>query len=521
MSEKKKSLTPEQLQQLQLLMMQQKQGGANTMNQPPGGLPQKPSKLTPKGMLIAILQSMQNGVKFIDQFINFIVKPGGGNANDVVKNARSPIMFGFFITLIFVFFSTIWAATAPLDSAAYAIGTVVNSSLNKIINHQEGGMIKEVYVKLGDEVKQGDKLIELDDTRTKSDYESIIHQYRTLLAAETRLLAEINEDDSLHYPEFLLKDNNLKDVKKIIETQNNLFASRRSLKTAEQNSLKQKTKQLHKQIDGFNAKKVSLHKTLAVIKERLDATKELHTKGFAQKSVLLDLEAKEANTQSEIAMTDTEIARSEQEITKTDIDLLNLDSKFTMQTLTELKEAQLNLAAAREKFFYLQDSLARVIIKSPVDGVVNVLNYHTVGSTIAGGQPIIEIAPKDDMLVIDAKIAPKLIDNIRTGLTAKIRFSAFKSRTTPLFTGTVVSLSPDIIRPTPGAPPVDQSLANGYYLARIELDMDNFEKMAGPRHLQLYPGMQAEVQIVTGTRTLLQYLLDPVYDAMFKGFKEK
>ena len=197
----------------------------------------------------------------------------------------------------------------------------------------------------------------------------------------------------------------------------------------------------------------------------------------------------------------------------------NLDKKFSSQTLTDLKETQSQLAGHRERFIYLQEALSRVVLKSPVDGVVNNLNFHTVGSSIPPGQTIVEISPVNDLLVIEAKIEPKSIDSITVGLISKIRFSAFKSRTTPSFTGKVISLSPDLItdhQRGPGDP-----LASGYYLARIEIDMDKFQEVADSRKLELHPGMPAEVQIVTGTRTLLRYLLDPVIDAMFKGFKEK
>lgn len=512
-------LDPEKLKQLQQLMAK---SGMMPGAMGAGGVPQqpqKPSKLSPKNMLIGIIQSMQSGVRFIDQFTNFIVNRRTSNSNDVVDSARSPIMFGTYIIIIFVIFGLIWAATAPLDSAAVASGTVISNSQRKSLNHQEGGIIKTIYVKVGDIVKKGDPLLEFDSTRIKSEHDSVLHQYRAFLASEVRLLAEINGQDSVEYPEFLTKDKNIPEVAKIIETQNNLFHSKRDIKRAEGDSLKQKILQYRKQIEGYEAKKISLLKTLEVYKDRVDATKKLNIKGFAQKAALLELEAREASAKSDLAMNDTEIARSEQEITKTEIELLNLESKFTSQTLTELKDAQISVSERREKYNHYSDSLDRVILKSPVDGVVNNINYHTIGSVIPAGQAIMDISPTDDHLIIEAKVEPKNIDSIRVGLESKIRFSAFKSRTTPLFTGTVVSLSPDIVFDQ--RQQMDNRYAGGYYLARIELDMDEFNEVARTRGIELHPGMQAEVQIVTGTRTLLKYLLDPVIDAMFKGFREK
>lgn len=501
-------LDPEKLKQLQQLMAMQGQMAGQASNKRSFSL---------KSIVVSILNAMQANIIFIDYLTRFIMNRKVKNPNDVVDSAKSPILFGMYTTIIFFVFGVLWAGFAPLDSATVAIGTVISNSQRKALNHQEGGIIKAIYVKLGDKVNKGDPLLEFDATKVKTEYESYLNQYRTLLASEARLVAEINKQEKPEYDEFLLKGIALPEVAKIIETQNNLFYSSREMKKAEKDSLAQRINQAKKEIEGLEARKVALIKNLEILQDRLDATKKLNAKGYAQKAALLEFEAREASAQSEIASTDANIARMEQEITKTEIDLLNLESRATTQLLTELKEVQLNLAHVRERYSALKDSLERVVLKSPVDGVVNNVNFHTVGSVIPPGQIIMEISPIDDHLIIEAKIDPKNIDSIHVGLLSKIRFSAFKSRTTPLFTGKVISLSPDIIVD----PRADPRVSGAYYLARIELNMEEFKEVARTRKIELHPGMQAEVQIITGTRTLLKYLLDPVYDAMFKGFKEK
>lgn len=516
MSDKKQKLTPEQIEQIkQLQMLMQNQKNPNEIM----GKPKK-TPFTLKGLFIGILQYMQHGVKFIDQFTDFIIKKDSSKANDVIKSARSPILFGTFVVVFMALFGLVWAGTAPLDSASVALGKVISNSQKKEINHPEGGIIKKIYVKVGDEVKKDDPLIEIDDTKIRSDYESTLNLYRTFLAAETRLLAEINGEKELNYPDFLLSNRSLPEVAKIIETQNNLFQSKSDLARSEHDALKQKIEQSKKQIEGYNARKISTEKSLELIRDRLDATKKLYQQNFANKANLLELERNEAQLQGDIAQVEAEIAKTQQEITKTEIELISLDSKISTQALSELRETQTNLSTNRERFFALQESLKRIIIKSPVDGTVNNINYHTIGSSIIPNQTIAEISPKDDRLVIEAKVEPRHIDSISVGLTANIRFSAFKSRTTPSFIGKVVSLSPDIIIDQQTRNPASPT-ADGYYLARIEIDMEYFDKIAKPRKLSLHPGMQAEVQIVTGTRTLLRYILDPIIDAMFKGLKEK
>lgn len=529
MSGKDNKLTPEQLkklQQLQALMMQkqaQGQGAAGGVNPMQAG----PKPPLAKRIFISILQTMSNCVKFVDQFIDLVVKKDGGSANDVVKSARSPILFGVFVTVFFVLFGLIWSATAPLDSAAVAIGSVVSKSQKKTVNHQEGGTVKEIYVQPGDSVKKGDPLLEFNDVRIRARYQGALHQYKTLAATEARLLAELEGESNITFPEFLLEDADNKLTAKILETQKKLFSSKQDYIKAEKDSLGQKVQQMEKRVESLKAKSSSLNKTHEVFQDRLEATRKLNEKGYAQKATLLELEAKLSNAESEIAVNELDIISAEQEITRMNIELINLENKFATEVSSELNKIQTDLNSVKEEYQSLEDILDKVILRSPVDGVVNNLNYHTVGSTIPPGATIMEISPHDDSLIIHAKIPPKNIDSIRIGLKSKIRFSAFKSRTSPMFFGEVISLSPDIIVDIPqsgqtmNAQNNTQETAAGYYLARIEMDMDHFNKLAKPRKLSLVPGMQAEVQIITGTRTLLQYLLDPIYDAMFKGFKER
>ncbi|MCP5370044.1 MAG: HlyD family type I secretion periplasmic adaptor subunit [Rickettsiaceae bacterium] len=526
--DQKQELTAEQkqkLQQLQALMMQQIAAGKGGKKQGVAAAPQPP--LVTK-IFIGILQKMTGGIKLIDRFINLIVKKDGGDdTNDVIKSARSPILFGIWVTLFFFVFGFLWAAIAPLDSAAVAIGTVISQSKKQNINQLETGIIKEILVAPGDKVEKGDKLIIFDDVRTKATYQSILNQYRTYSAIEARLIAELNQSDEIIFPDELLQNANDKDVARILETQVNIFNSKKESLRAAKDLQRQKIQQLYKKIDSSKARATFLNKNLEITQDRLEATRKLNTQGYSNKSTLLEFEARLANIESEIAMNEIEMLNTEQEISKSNIELLNIDNQSTTEVSTELNKIQAEMARYKEELSAATDSLERTVVKAPISGVINNLNYHTVGSIIPGGQNILEIAPLQDKLIIEAKVAPRFIASISAGMKAKIKFSAFKSRTAPTFYGVVISLSPDLVidMPQAGQLAIPQSqnpeTMGGYYSAKIEIDMDHFNKLAKNRDLTLVPGMQAEVQIITGTRTLLQYLLDPVYDAMFKGFKEK
>ena len=499
----KPNFTPEQLQQLMSLQASLA-AGKNAQKIP-----------SSQKMVMRIVHTIQVLQHHLDRFVNFVTKPYDVDRNDVVQAARSPILFGTYVIIFFVLVGGIWGSCAPLDSAAVAVGVVVPSTSKKVISHQEGGILASIFVAQGDHVKAGDKLLALEETHFKSKYESALSQYRHFLAAESRHIAERDNKPEIEFPDFLMKDIEVPEVAKIIQTQQNLFQSKKEVFESEKNALQQRAEQLHKRVEGQQAKRVALIKSLEVIKDRLSAMRTLLEKGYAQKAALLELESKEANYKSEIAVTDTEIAGAKHAITENEANLLSLQNKYTEKTLTELREAQAQTAHFKEQLTAYKDSLERVIIKSPVDGIVNVINYQTIGSLVPAGHPIAEISPTNDSLIIEAKVSHKNIDAVHEGLVAKIRFSAFKSRTTPLFTGKVVKISPDTVQDR-NQPPTEP-----YYIARIELDMDEFNKIAKARKLELHPGMQAEVQIVTGTRTLLKYMLDPITDTMFRAFKEK
>jgi len=505
-SDNKPVFTPEQLKQLMSLQnnaMAEKKTKGNFFSQK---------------TLMKISNVIQKTMYHLDRFVNFTTKPTDQDRNDVLQSARSPILFGLYVIIFFVFLGGMWASFAPLDSAAVAIGTVVSNTSKKIIQHNEGGIISAIFVEQGDKVKEGDKLIELESVRIKSQYETSLNLYRHSLAAESRLIAERDELEHIEFPEFLTKSMDVPEVERIIHTQENLFRSKRDNYRAEKNALHQRVEQLNKKLEGLKAKKIATIKNWEVFRDRLKALKTLHEKGFIQKAALSEAEGREASAKSEMSMTDSDIAGTLHQITENEINKINLQNKYSKEILMELKQVQAETANHKEQFNAHSDSLKRVVIRSPVEGVVNTIHFHTIGGVISPGREILEISPVNDVLVIEAKISPKDIDAIREGLIAKIRFSAFKSRTTPLFTGKVIKLSPDLVQDreaNPGQP----ERAN--YIARIEIDMEEFNKIAKEKKLELHPGMQAEVQIVRGTRTLLRYLLDPLIDTMFRAFKEK
>jgi HlyD family secretion protein len=323
----------------------------------------------------------------------------------------------------------------------------------------------------------------------------------------------------LPYIEFsskLLKDAEKYEVAKILETQKNVFHSRKALLENEEKLTMQRIKQNEKQIEAMKEKKVAMAKTREVLEERLKSNKTLFEKGVISKAAMAQIEKEYTDAKSNDLATDSEIIRTEQETLNLQTQLEAKKAEFFSRALEELKRTQIQLADAIQKHIQTKESLDRIIVRAPVDGTIIKVEPATIGGVIGQGSPLAELSPENDNLIIEAKIAPKDIGYITPGMDATVRFQAFKSRTTPSFPGKVVSLSPDVVI-DPRRPDGD----NAYYIARVEVDKDEFEKDAKRLKLKLLPGMQADVLVRRGTRTLLRYLLDPITDNMFNAFKEK
>ena len=463
-----------------------------------------------------VIPKFQAGVEHLDRFVNFITKPHDADRNDVVQAARAPILFGTWVIIIFFGFGFLWAGIAPLDSASHAQGTITSSTRKKTLQHPQGGVVKAIFVKQGDHVKEGDPIVELDETQFKANHDAVLGQYRAMKASESRLIAERDNLPNIEFSPELLKDAEQPDVAKILATQRNLFNSKRELLHNLEKHSAQKIEQTKKTIDGYKEQKVSAAKTHEIFEERLKSGKQLLAKGFLSKAQFSDIESKYAEAKSRDLSMDSEIIKQEQEISRIEIELMQQKSDLLNRTIEELKNTQAELAKLKENYLVSKDALDKAIIVSPVDGIVNSIKVTTIGGYVQPAQEIAEVSPGKDVLVVEAKIQPQDVAYIHPGQIAKMNFTAYKSRTTPIFKGTLVSISPDVVVENTAQGPM------GFYVARIEIDMEEFNAESKRLNLTpLMPGMQADVQIIRGTRTLLRYLLDPITDNMFKAFKEK
>lgn len=414
------------------------------------------------------------------------------------------------MTIAFLVFGVfgIWAVFAPLGEAAHAGGQISVSSYNKVVQHPEGGIVKELQVQNGDVVKAGDVLLTLDSTQSQAQLEIYSAQLLALTAKEARLIAERDNLDAVTYPELLTKST-APQAKVEMASQDQQFRVRKTSQEGAIAVLEQRVGQLDSRVLGLEAVRESKTMLANSYGEELADVQTLLDQGFENKQRLRELERSHAVTKGEAAELAAQIASTEIQIGETKLQILQLQNEFQTQVVDELATTQTALKETSERVTALTDVVARTFVRAPVDGVVTGLQFHTVGGVIGPGTVISEIVPQTEELIIEAQVSITDIDRVEAGQEATIRLSAFSSQNLPTLYGTVLSLSADAM--------VDEATRQSYYQARVAINPESLEDLEG---LELVPGMPAEVFITTGSRTFLQYLLKPLSNSIARAFNE-
>lgn len=406
-----------------------------------------------------------------------------------------------------------WSLTAPLDSAAVAAGHVVVESRRKTVQHLEGGIVRGILVAEGARVEAGAPLVVLDQTQARSALDTLRSQQDELLAREARLLAERAGADEVAFPPHLAvraaHDQDAR-IAELLDGQRRLFAARWESLRGQVDILIQRTAQLDAEADGLRAQVASTEVQLSLIAEEMQDARTLVVKGLERKSRLLSLEREAANLGGRRGEYLASIARAEQRRGETGLQILDLRNKRAEELATELREVQGKLRELDERLHAAGDVLDRTVVRAPATGMVMNVQVHTAGGVIGAGKPILDIAPDDDSLLIEARLRPTDIDNVHTGLPARIRLTAFKQRTTPVLSGRVTYVSGDAL--------TDQRTGDASYSAHIVVDRGELQRAGG---LNLQPGMPAEVMVVTGRRTAADYFLAPLTDSFARAFREE
>ncbi|MBK4723430.1 HlyD family type I secretion periplasmic adaptor subunit [Azospirillum sp. YIM DDC1] len=403
-----------------------------------------------------------------------------------------------------------WAALVPLASAAVAPGIITADSNRKSVQHLEGGIVVEILVRDGDRVVAGQPLMRLDDLETRSTVTLLEGQLWALLAQEARLLAERDGAAGVTLPALLAGKGADSTVAEIIGGQERIFASRRASLDGRTIVTRQRIAQLEAQIAGLEAQRKAGVQQLALIREETTAVAEMVAKGLERKPRLLALMRQAVELEGIQGDLANRIAQAREGIAQAELEILGMHADRRSEVAIELRDVQTRRAEAEEKLAAATIRQGRRDVLAPEAGAVMNLRHFASGAVVAPGETILDLVPLDDRLVIETRVSPTDIDVVHAGLPAKVVLSAFKSRTMPQVDGTVLRVSADAV--------TDERTGQPYYQARVAVDTT---QLAALKDVHLLPGMPAETLIVTGERTLLRYLAQPVADSFRKAFREE
>ena len=422
---------------------------------------------------------------------------------------RRTMVFGVVVLVLFLGGFGAWAMLAPLESAAIAKGVVSVSGKRKAVQHLEGGIVGEILVREGDDVATGQTLIVLDDTRARTSFSRLEGQYRSAAALKARLEAERDGAAQVHYPEWLRQAASEEETEDFVATQDRIFQARaRSLGTKKA-IYEQQIAQLRAEVLGLKEEVEAQNREIALLDEESTAIGALVRTGMEGKQRLLALERRKAQIEGGRALNKARVARVGQRIAETRLLIAEIQDLRTSQVVAELREVEARMSDLRERTSAARHVLSRTRITAPVAGTVVNLRVFTPGGVIGDGDTLLEIVPADDDLVVEARVEPTDIDTVYPDLQAQVRITAFSHLTTPILSGTVRHVSADRL--------VDRRTGEPYYEARVVLD----PAQPALADLSLQPGMPAEVMILTGRRTTMDYLLKPIVTSFSRALREE
>lgn len=428
------------------------------------------------------------------------------------KPSPKPIaLMGYVIVFITFGVFGSWAAVAKIDSAVFAPGTISLEGNRKVVQHLEGGIVQELLVAEADTVEKGQILLRLLDIEARSNLQVVNTRMDVAQIVKARLLAEREMAAQIDLPDGIDPDTASKAVRTAIIGQEDLFADRRSIMKSRMDILSNKIDQTESQIEGLELQKSALKrriKNFGVMIERMRSGEE---RGLIQSNVLAQREDEMIQIESSLGQVISEIAQARNMISEAEFQKLQIQQEYSERANDELEEIRAEIAELEQRRKVARDVLVRTEIRSPGSGTIQDLKVHTIGSVIRPGEVLMELVPENEKLVVNARVSPRDIDNISPGLETEVRFSAFKTRLTPIMLGSVQSVSNDVIIP-------ENSQEQPYYLARIDVEDDKIpEDIKG----RLTAGMPADVIITTGERTVANFIVSPLLDAVRKSLIEE
>lgn len=395
----------------------------------------------------------------------------------------------------------VWAAFSKVDEVVRGEGRVTPSRQVQVIQSLDGGIVTEILVHEGQTVSVGDPLIRIDETRAVSSFRENRSQYVALVARQARLRALATDTEFTPPPEVL------KEYPVVYEQEKALYNASKDALASQLSIGREQVTQREKELIETRAKLEQAERGYELASRELAVTKPLEASGAVSEVDLLRLERESARLRGDRDQAKAQIERIKAAIAEAERKIIELEQNFKSEVRKELTETTAEINGLMATSVALQDRVQQATLKSPVNGKINRLFYNTVGGVIPPGKEVMEVVPTDDALVLETKIQPKDIAFIRLLQPATVKLTAYDYTIYGTLDAIVENIAPDSV--------VDDE-GNAYYLVRVRTLRSNFGK-----ELPIIPGMVAQVDIMTGKKTVLSYLLKPVLKAKSYAFTER
>lgn len=408
----------------------------------------------------------------------------------------------------FLVLALIWASLAEVDELSRAQGRVIPSGKTQVIQSAEPGVVADILVRSGEQVRRGQQLIRLDDTTTSSSAGEVEARVRALRAQVERLRTEYETPGNLVYdcpPEIEAE------APGICDNEANLLGVRADSLARNKQVLLQRVEQRRRELAEAKSNRARLETASALASENLNMLKPLADQGLVAQTEYISAQRDVNDLEGQQAAAVESIARLEAALSEAELQVQQADLQFRQEALSELTLRLAELASAEEVLRGAADRVLRTEIRSPVDGIVNSLEVNTIGAVVAAGERLLDIVPVSETLLVEARLKPSDVAFVLPGQKANIKLTAYDFSIFGGLTGEVQNVSADSI--------VDPETRETYYLVLVRAESSTLRYR--DQDLPILPGMVTDVEILTGKKTILQYLLKPINKARDEAFRER
>ena len=394
-----------------------------------------------------------------------------------------------------------WAILAPLDEGIPAPGVISVESKRKRIDHLSGGIVEKLLVREGQQVRAGDTLLMLNDAQAKASLNAAEGQWQIAVATLARLETERTSAAAIQFPTELTSKTDDAGMTHLLRAQQELLRSRRGALQGELVIIRESVRGLEIQVSSLDALVVGRQKQIKLFEEQLAALQKLFAQNFVSRVQLIEIERQLAEVQTKQSEDFSNIAAVKARLAEFRMRGAQREVEYRREVETQLADTQKEASVARERLVASKDIFERLVMKAPVSGAVVDLAFHTLGGVIKPGDKIMEIVPEGDAMIVEGQVPPQYIDRVKVGLPADIHFDAYLNQVKqPVIAGKVATVSADVL--------TDSRTGGQYYTIRVSVTGGELKKLG---EFKIQPGMQTTVMVKTGERSMMAYLLRPLF----------